>query len=189
MPIPWASGVICGIASRNTRTQADYDFAAARVRAAFLLLSCFFSLSLPSVCFRLDKPCSARSHLFCPKRAAARPVDCENKRLHSAPRGNTTGGGSNDNICTMGVSLSTLFLVPDYIGDTSRNSPVWEILKKESFVFPRSIHESFCLDGSNILLQCMGMFYEVPFIFSTLMGFTIPLKLIFSNLINAMFIS
>lgn len=117
----------------------------------FVSLSCSLPLSLPSVCFRLDKPCSARSHLFCPKRAAARPADCENKRLHSAPRGNTTGGGSNDNICTTGISLSTLFLVPGYIGDTSRDSPVWEILKKESFVFPRSIHE-FCLDGSNILL-------------------------------------
>lgn len=123
-------------------------------------------LSLPSVCFRLDKPCSARSHFFCPKCAAARPADCENKRLHSAPRGNTTGGGSNDNICTVGVSLSTLFLVPGYIGDTSPGlSPVREILKKESFVFPRSVRESFCPDGSNILLERMGYFMKFPFKF------------------------
>lgn len=49
MPIPWASGVICGIASRNTRIQADYDFAAARVRVASP-----FSLSLSlSICLSL----------------------------------------------------------------------------------------------------------------------------------------
>lgn len=92
-----------------------------RRRGYCLSLSLFLFLS--SVCFRLDKPYSARSHLFCPKRAAARPVDCENKRLHAAPRGNTTGGGSNDNICTRGISLSTRvylsLFASGYIGDIS----------------------------------------------------------------------
>ena len=68
-----------------------------------------------------------------------------------------TRSGSNNNICTSGVSL--VHASPRaggrliYIGDTSRGSLLWEILKKESFVFPRSIHESFCPDRTNIMLQ------------------------------------
>jgi len=122
-----------------------------------LSLCLFFSFSL--FCFQLDKPCFARSYLFCPKRAAARPADCENKRLHSASRGNTTGSGSNDNICTTGVSLSKLFLVPR-IRNTSRDSPMWEILKKESFVFPRFIHELFSTSTERIS-RYNASFYEV----------------------------
>jgi len=156
-----------------------------RVRAASLFLSFILSFAFGSINYS-----SARSPPLLPETRgyASRGLRKQTFALGTAGK-YYTRSGSNNNICTSGVSLSTLLLRAGliYRRYISRLSALGD-LKKRIVCFS-SIHPRVILPRQNEYHVTTRYFMKLLFIFSTLMEFMISLKLIFSSLINVTFIS